>query len=457
MANESTPDGAEEVSAIGAGERFYAWRERKLIRWSIIIFLATLALTALGTVADWQGAKPVFPCWAKGEQRISDPYGIAVANIAISNGGKEKFSDSLEARARDINESLFKQISSGFAGEEGKVGVGRTCNQDVQSTREREAYLAKVLDELNGDIVVSMTLTPTGHHVKTDIELAIGSNGEWNEAQELAGYYMLDGVTIEDSLEFKASILNASVTELLSPYIELLRAIASYASSEYKAAIEVLDKVLTSSSASSDLKKLAYVLKGNSQGRLGGPGSIDKAALAFKAALAVDKSYARAMLGLAEVDYQTGLSSTRSGTVKCDGQLTPQARSHLDAAVRTYEQVYSNAGGSGVPDVDVRAKYGIGRTYACMLLLGDSSKEEPAVKALEYVTGRFESDDTRSWLWTSASGAYGDLGMIYCRQGRREDAIRSYKRASDLAVDDVRRKNYDFALRTIGADWQSCL
>lgn len=311
-------------------------------------------------------------------------------------------------------------------------------------------------NKLNAELAVSLTLAPNGQRIDAKVELSVGSRGGWNEAQELAGYYTFDAGTIGDSLEIKTSISNASVGELLTPYIKTLRAIASYANSQYDLVRTILDEVLAASGIPDELTKLAFALKGNAEGRLGGPGSVDKAAAAYRAALALDKTYARAILGLAEIDYQTGLSQIEHNGPKCDGKLTPQAKAHLNAAIQKYETVYSSASTSRVPDIDVRAKYGTGRTYACMLRLGDSGKAEAAVKALMYVTDNFESDDKRTWLRPAASGAYGDLALIYCIQRRRDDALVNYEKAYFWAVDNVRAKAYDEARKTISADELHC-
>ncbi|MFF0319082.1 hypothetical protein ACFYPH_31145, partial [Micromonospora sp. NPDC005252] len=392
----------------------------------------------------------------KGEQKITEPYGIAVANIAMQPDGKRRWSDDEKEHAQDINDSFLAQVESGLKDDQGKVGVGRTCDRSIQPDAHREQYLSEVQNKLNAELAVSLTLTPSGQRIEVEIELSIGSRGGWNEAQELADYYEFRAGTIGDSLEVRASLSKASVGELLTPYIRMLRAIASYANSQYAFAIDILKNILATAESADDLKKLAFVLKGNAEGRLNRPGSVDRAAAEFNSALAIDSSYARAILGLAEIDYQKGLSAISHAGPKCEGKLTPQAKGRLDASIGKYESVYAAAATSRVPDVDVRAKFGTGRTYACMLRLGDSSKAEAAVRDLKYVTEKFESDRKETWLRPLASGAYGELALIYCSQRRREDALANFDKAYDWAVDGARAEEYDDARKTISGNGSYC-
>ncbi|MEU1234470.1 hypothetical protein ABZ399_09790 [Micromonospora aurantiaca] len=438
-------------------ERFAKWRDKSATRWSISISLITILCGTLGTLSDWQGAKPVFPCWVKREQKINEPYGIAVANIGVRREDGQRWSDMEKKNASDINESLFKQVSSSFEDRSGQVGIGQTCNRNIQSDQERETYLSEVQKKLDAELAVSLTLTPSGQRVRVEIEASIGSQGGWNEAQELAGYYKFNAGLVGDSLEIRTSIAKASVGELLVPYITLLRAIAEYANSDYGVAKDTLSKVLATPGISDDLKRLALVLKGNTEGRLGGTGSTERAAAAYTAALKTDRGYVRAILGLAEIDYQTGLSKIRStGGPRCEGKLTSQAKAHLAAALDKYEGVYRSAATSRVPDVDARAKFGIGRTYACLLRSGDRSKAEAALEALKYVTARFESDRKKVWLRSTASGAYGETALIYCGQGRREEALAYYAKAYEWAVDETRARDYDDARRRISTNRRYC-
>jgi tetratricopeptide (TPR) repeat protein len=353
----------------------------------------------------------------------------------------------------DINKSLFEQIDAVRQDQQGKVGVSKLCDDDIQGADNREEYLAAARDTLRAELAMSLTVRPEGQRFAVEIELSIGDRGTWNEAQELAGYHVFEGRSIGASLEIRDSA-NASLTELLAPYLKLLRSIASYANANYTSTVQNLTETLADPQTPNELKMLALVLKGNAQGRLGGPGSLEAAEASFTSAAALDPNYIRAVLGLAEIDYQKGLAMLNES--QCEGEPTPEAMAYLDSAYAKYVSALGKEPDRRVRDADVRAKYGTGRIHTCKLLLGDNSQASSAVRDLEEVTKRFESDTGQTWLRSAASGAYGELALIHCAQQQRKAALTFYNKAFDWAVDDARVNAYADAKTKIEDDPRSC-
>jgi tetratricopeptide (TPR) repeat protein len=413
----------------------------------------TVATGALGISADWLGAQSILPCWMKSEEEISAPYGIAVANIAVQRDGNQNLSYDEKKTLKDINETLFKQIEAGYQDQQGIVGVSRLCDDDIQEDGNREEYLAEVRDTLHAELAVSLTVHPEEERFSMEIEMSIGSPDTWNEAQELAGYHVFKGRSIGISLALRDSA-NASLTERLAPYLSLLRSIASYANANYTSTLHHLTETLADPQTPNELKALALVLKGNAQGRLDGPGSLEAAESSFISAATLDPDYVRAVLGLAEIDYQKGLAMLTGST--CEGESTLEAMTFLDSAYARYLDALKKAADPRVRDADVRAKYGIGRIQTCKLLLGDKSQSIPAVRNLEEVTKRFESDTGKTWLRSAASGAYGELALIHCTQRQRKAAISFYGKASKWAVDDTRIATYEDTNNKIKDDPKLC-
>jgi hypothetical protein len=400
------------------------------------------------------------PCWLpfKGEAVIAEPYGIVIPNVAVRNDGEQPLSDQVYENARKMNETLYRQVSEKFD-ESSTVGVSRKCDSDIQSGEKRELYISETRKELNGDLAVSLTLVPDSRRFEVEIEIDIGSRERWNEAQELTDYYPFPGVLIGASLEVKDGVSDSSVAELLDPYINMLKAVADYARSDYGSTIATLKQILAVPKLPASLVQLALVMLGNSEGRQGKPGALKRAAMAFSKALDVNDSYPRAILGLAEIDYQHGIALIDAGKdeERCEGNPTKEALSLLDAAYQKYMTVFRQAGTSTVLDVDARAKYGTGRIQACRFLLGYAERSIDALTDLQYVTARFMSDPNKSWLRSSASGAFGDLALVFCGLGQRDKAIVSYRDALEWAVDEKRVREYHLGLDTIQANPRACL
>jgi tetratricopeptide (TPR) repeat protein len=431
------------------------WHRQKRRNWLVFILIFGV-FWLLDVSANWIAVKPDAPCWLRGEQEISEPYGIVVANVAVRAGGEERPTHETYENARHINNTLYRQVSSEFS-QSPTVGVSRTCDDAIHSGIRRADYLSETREKLKGDLAVSFTLVPDGRRFEVEIEIDIGSRERWYESQELAGYYTFSGVLVGAALEVKDSVADSSVAELINPYINMLKAVADYARSDYESTISILDEIVTAP-APTALKQLAWVLLGNSEGRLGKPGALDRAEAAYGKVLEIGDGYPRATLGLAEIDYQRGLLliKEREGKPQCDGTPTEAALTRFDSAYKKYMTVFAHANVASVPDMDVRAKFGTGRIHACMFRLGYKERSSSALADLAYVTRRFMSDTSKLWLQSPASGAFGDRALVFCGLKQRDKALASYASAIDWAMDKKRVDEYRKHVDLIRADSEAC-
>lgn len=437
-------------------ERFVAWRSRKKTRWAILLSIVAALSVIIGDIANVQAIRSWLPCPLQPENRIAEPYGIVVANTAASEDDSDELSNEDAERAEQLNQTLFDQVYA--IRDPGKVGVSRTCDRDVQATEKRETYLNETRDLLEGELAVSLILTFENRgHVSAVLELDIGSHQRWNEAQEIAGYHKFWLGEINDSLDSTENVAQSSIAESLQPYILLLRAIANYARSDYAATIERVNETVADASASAELKKLAYVLKGNAEGRLRKTSFLERAEAAYLSAYDIDDKYSRAILGLAEIDYQRAITTPNSQhTTGCENPLSREASAYLTASAKKYQSVLAANRSADTPDAETRALYGLGRIHACQYVNGDIAQRKPAVDDFTKVINTFMSDQGKTWLQSAASGAFGDLALIYCSQKLRDKALSNYAEAYELAVDVDRRRAYRHALNQIGADKRYC-
>jgi len=453
-----------------ANERSADWWDRKRKRNFLIFTLIVLISTLIGTAADLFGLNPLRPCSlrSKGDQAIHDSYGIAVPNVAVRLARHARLSDQAEKYAREINDSLYNYVKA--LGDVPNVGVSRTCDHGIFTGARRWDYLSKTRNELNADIAISLTLIPSGQLFVAEIEMDIGSRARWNEAQELAGHFSFPGGLVGASLDLQGRLSQSSVAELLTPYISMLRAVADYARSDYSSVLSTLQNVVAVPKLPPALMQLAFVLSGNSDGRLAKPDALRSAAAQYKSAAAqyrkaltvphgLPSIYMRATLGLAEIDYQRGLSQLKRNAKRprCDGTLTKSASASFEAADKKYMSVYRQATASSVSGLDVRAKFGMGRIHECKFLLG-AEKPATAISYFSYATSKFLSDPDhdKSWLRSPASGAFGELALIDCVERRRDQAIQNYDLAIRWVVDDERAEEYQDNRAAILSDGKAC-
>lgn len=405
---------------------------------------------ALGIWADFLSVQSKLHCSLQGELEIPGAYRVAVANVAVRREDRT-LSDDQEKVAERVNGLLFEQVSAAYRDQGPKVGVGRLCDHAVQEhdgERERATYLAEVKETLEADVVVSATLIPEPQRFTVEIELSISSPGAWNEAAELAADPVFDEASIGTALEVQNKA-DASVAEMLAPYLKLLQAIAFYANQNWNAVTESLSTALADPQAPGNLKTLAHVLTGNALGRLDRQ---TDAEASYNEALKINRDYVRAILGLAEIDYQRAIALNET----CSSTRSPESLSYLDAAEAKYRKVLTMVQRGGLYDADVRAKYGTGRIHTCKLMLGDGREAEPAIRDLQDVTRRYEADRRKTWIRSVAAGAYGELGLVRCWQGFPDVALDDYGKAQELAVDDKRADTYKRAIRRINGSPKAC-
>jgi len=222
-----------------------------------------------------------------------------------------------------------------------------------------------------------------------------------------------------------------------------------YANANYASSISFLKTALEANSYEPSADAFSYLLLGNAEGRLGSRSSLSKARNAYERSLGAVSNYPRAKLGLAEIEYQQVAKS-------CAGGLNKSQRKILAAAYNKYSSVYGLSKSSAVPDVDVRAKYGMGRIRVCKFLAGDETQFPPAMEDLRLVTSRYDAFPERIWLRGVASAAFGLMGAMLVQENRTNEAIESYQQASRIAVDRGQVKLFQCILDNLNGGNSNC-
>ncbi|MCA1672155.1 MAG: hypothetical protein LC799_08120, partial [Actinobacteria bacterium] len=183
-------------------------------------------------------------------------------------------------------------------------------------------------------------------------------------------------------------------------------------------------------------RKIVDVFLGNVWGRLN---DRVQAESYYANALAVDPSYDRARLGLAEIDYQRGNGGCRPG------KAVPEVINHN---VSRYDSIFasSSGGSSYIQDIPERAAFGRGRGNLCLALATQNSA--PFARAwgdFSFVIDRFQKGKSRLRSLAAESYANRGLSLLARATGDAVDAklymnaAEEYRAAIFLAQDNVRK------------------
>jgi tetratricopeptide (TPR) repeat protein len=138
----------------------------------------------------------------------------------------------------------------------------------------------------------------------------------------------------------------------------------------------------------------------------------------------------------------------QQGMKDCD-HLSTKGAQLLKTAYGRYQELFEYQG-DDPPDIDARAKSGMGRVEVCRVLAGDLTRFEAARRDLDFVTRRYDLHPDKTWLRTAASESYAHLGLLHVKRGRTDEAIRCYRRAADLATDEKRVQRFEETLISLG-------
>lgn len=306
------------------------------------------------------------------------------------------------------------------------------------STAERVEMYERIMHDHDSDIVVSGHLADTGESVVSQSEVFI-SESTLGGAAELGGVHYLDlsstPVEPERSAEGRRRS-RAQFADQIEAYARFIAAISLYVYGDNVAALSGLERVRNEWS-SPQRRKVVDVFLGNAWGRLNDD---VKAQSYYSEAIKLDPSYARARLGLAEIDYQRGKGEgCRHGSV---------VHEIIEANALQYDAIFQAVSGesSDTQDILERAAFGRGRANLCLsLAMLDADRLASAQDDFSFVIDRFDGGKNR--LRPLAAESHANRGLSLLPQGTGNsrsieqymDAAEDYRAAIFLARDDARK------------------
>ncbi|WP_285601875.1 hypothetical protein [Kineosporia sp. NBRC 101731] len=385
-----------------------------------------------------------------GVTEMSGPYRVIMAGVLVDDSAMD--GRDVGDRMEEINQSTFELFEKRMR----KIDVGVAREKDFEPQEwkgesERRQYLTRLLNVSNADLAVSILLKPGRLRTTMNVEFLGSSDGD--EATELAGFNSFGDETLSgfSSPSTEARVAKA-VRSRSESYLTLMRAVSSYGIGEYTDSIEQFtrsQKNLTTV----QFQRFSLMMLGNATGRAGDDAQArERAARFFRKSLRLDPSYGRARLGLAEVLFQQALRESGDEEARCSDWPRAQM-DQMFAARRAYEEVLASDDRYGIPGVETRARYGMGRADTCLTLAGDETRLKPAIDQLEKVISAYRAQPDQQWLQALASEAHACIALSYVLgpvgQVRWNWAVDHYRQAQTLAVDPGRLKTLNTQLQDL--------
>jgi tetratricopeptide (TPR) repeat protein len=190
----------------------------------------------------------------------------------------------------------------------------------------------------------------------------------------------------------------------------------------------------TSSWDAHDGKEVPYLFTGNTAGKLG---HYDAARRAYTLALKLNPNYARAQLGLAEIQLHQAARGCTPGRADLPG---------LRRSVAIFETAQTAADQPPLSDVPTKAAFQLGRAYLCLSQAGDGDQHKTAAKQqFELVVREFETGNDR--IRHLAAESHFGLALIATptagdptAASKLEQVALEYQKAITFSGDDPARQ-----------------
>lgn len=444
----------ELVRQLGGGSKLFG---RSRVTWAAgaALVAAVVAAVVLSREKDErrgehpvaqavQPATPIAPSAAAPAPppRMSGDFNVAVADFAT---------DSTEMETKDALAALGKQVHQTLDGEMAELRKGdyqvelrapeKTGTLAGETPEARADAAAKLADQIGADVVLY------GHLGSGDSSSFVPefylSSRRLGGAEELVGQYAFG-----TPIALKGKLTNPAVARGLRQVLrDRTKALAHFVAGLGYYAIHELEeaqKLFERAEADEgwdpkDGKEVLYVLLGNVAGL---QGDLKRADAQYVRGLELDPSYARGLLGRAEVLYHQSNGGCQRGKVKPKGLGEAEATFHKARAAK-HKPPRAN--------VDIKAALGLGRIYRCMSQAGLKNQWDAARTELKRVLAAPDADQLRELkAFAHAELALAEAPAKHDAPGARKAyaaAVAQLKQAVALTRVDVRKEEFERQLK----------
>ena len=416
------------IIAVGRG----AWAVKIDLR---LLPVVLLLLAVVGVLAYFL-LRPQIP-----EQMAGD-FNVAIARFAMVD------EDGTAARGRDGEELasfVYRRMRDDFQelelpGIASEIWPPAYTGQVRGASREERENEAKALAErINADVLVYGVIVANGERSRFYPEFYVSYKG-FAEAQEITGQHEL-GRELSVSLPFNASQVTPFDNPALAARANALSlatiGLAYYAIDDYGSAHDYFARAEAVRGWSSSAgKEVIYLLLGNASIRRSSKerttAYLADAAAQYDAALAINPTYARAMLGKAGVFYLSGLGDPNVG----GDELIDLAL--LDEAAALYQAALQAGSPPASANVETKVHFGLGRVEMARYLQaravgGDRLAPLDRARA-EFALVLDALASGTPGVGELAGQAHAFLGLADGAEGSVDLAIEHYKQAVTLVT-----------------------
>jgi tetratricopeptide (TPR) repeat protein len=387
---------------------------------------------------------PVIRCLAPYPMEAGYRFNIVVTRFAVQRGdgpvvaGKDGY---------ELAHYLAQQLDANFQGLDLKIPhqirfPEHTCRIAGQTRAEREKNAAALARGINADIVLYGVIDDSGARGggaqgRFSPEFYVNYKG-FEHAQEVVGQYSMGkGVPVDLPID-PAHILAvenpalAARTEALSL---MTIGLAYYSIDDYETATGYFSRTLQVKGWVSDPgKAVVHNLLGNADiqraSRDNSTDDLEPARKNYQIALELDSTFARAMVGVANVTLLEAYGDPNDGRLDLiDQDQLDQAEDHYRVALELGDPPES-------ADIEPKVHFGIGQVnlyrYLYRRATGGELETPLATARAEFaqVVEEYKLGNVR--ISDLAGRAYGRLALLAKLEGETEDAIASYVDSLDL-------------------------
>jgi tetratricopeptide (TPR) repeat protein len=386
---------------------------------------------------------------------MSGTTNIAVAEFGQINarGAVESWDTGAELAARfasDLNDrrAPLDEAAASLAGSSVEIRGPNLTRRIVGATVEaREKSASEIAGDIRADLIVSGNVSADGRRFLPEIFVS----GRQGFSTVDPGFYSFGEIGLRPDANLFASVsdqqqLQQRLVQSTRSLVDFALGINAYATRSYDQAQTHFEAAAASagldlsapkpSFRSADGVEMLYLLMGDLAAKravaavgqsIGQRGALFAAARAhYEQALGLDREFARAYIGLAEVTYLQSMGTCPRNSASIDAE-------GLKSAIQFYEQAIAAGNQTPIANISAKAHFGIGRTTFCLARAGiDGYTSQGARAELGQAADAYSHEKTprlKDW----AIEAYATVGGIALLEEDYPGAAESFRKAIQLS------------------------
>ena len=430
--------------------RHISWYASALVAASIMVAIA-FAVVTFNALLPPPEAPPVIAPTATPITRMTGGLNIAIAQFGVLNNDKAGAESEPNGLADEIFDSLQveltpliqdSRIEVQWLGPE-EVGVIQGDSADERAENAEEEAALHRADLLIYGYVSS-------DDVQSVVEpLLFVSSERLLGAQEMAGLYSMGGeMEMQGDIEHNTAVSTEARSRMAlraGSLAQFAMGLGYFATGRYDKAVPFFVEANRQAlAAEQDGREAILLFLGNTAGRLN---DLPLAGHFYAEALEENNGYARAQLGVAQVEFQLAKDECEPGKANIDG--IERAIDGFDAARDALDQPAS-------AEIQTKAAFFKGGAYFCLANAQGSADFSDAKTQMTRVTEQYAATQNHRIRYLAAD-AHSVLGRIAVREADAmaddasklalwQEAEGNYRRATELTQDLDRKANYSLWL-----------